>query len=99
MNIKIDFQIYPYGKVWNMLDKKIDESKKDEISIYVSPKTFDKVPLSSLEGYFVVFSDRSIIQRPFVENFSGSIPQCHIKRDNLSKLEEEYNGKFHPFEK
>jgi len=97
--IKIDFQIYPYGKVWNMLDKKIDESKKDEISIYVSPKTFDKVPLSSLEGYFIVFSDKSITKRPFVESFSEFFPQCHLKRDGISKLEEEFNGKFYPFEK
>ena len=82
-----------------MLNKKEDEEDKDKIAIYTHPQTFGKVPLSSLEGYFVSFSDNSITKRPWIERLSELIPQLHVKRDRMRNLEEEYNGKFYPFEK
>ncbi len=98
MKINIDFQIYPYGKVWDMLNKKEDEKDKDKISIYTTLGCFDKVPLSSIEGYFVVLRDEAINidERVFAERFSTFIPQYHIKREKMSELEEEFNGKFFP---
>ena len=98
-NINFEFQIYPYGKVWDMLNKKEDEEKKDWLSIYTSTTPFNVVPLSSLEGYFIVLHDESITKIPFIEKFSRFTPQYHIKRKNMSSLEGEYNGKFIPFEK
>jgi len=101
MEININFQIYPYGKVWDMLNKKEDEKYKNKISIYTTLECFDKVPLSSIEGYFVVFHDEAINigRRAFAEKFSSFIPQYHIKREKMSELEEKYNGEFIPFEK
>jgi hypothetical protein len=96
VKINLEFQIYPYGKVWDMLNKKEDEEKKDWVSIYTSLTPFDIVPLSSLEGYFVVFHDKSI-KKTLIEKFSRLTPQYHLKRKNMASLEEEYNGKF--FEK
>jgi hypothetical protein len=96
MKIKLDFEIYPYGKVIDMLKKKENKSKKHFISIYTIPKTFEEVPLSSLEGYFIVFSDKSL-DPGMTEYFSAFIPQYHVERNKMSTLEKRFNGKFFPF--
>ncbi len=101
MKCNIDFWVYPYGKVWDMLNKKEDEKDVDKISIYTAPEIFGSVPLSSIEGYFVVLHNEAIDidKRKYKEKFSTFIPQFHIKRDKMSELEEEFGGKFYPFKK
>ena len=90
--------IYLYGKVWNMIDKEKDQNKNDLISIYISPKIFKSVPLSSIEGYFIVLNDKFIDSKGFTEYFSRFIPQYQIKRKEMLNLEKKVDGKFIPFE-
>ena len=98
MNMIIQYQIYPYGQVWDMSKNKKDENKEDYVSIYTLTKPFEEVPLSSLEGYFVVFSDKSLDNDSNTENFSSFVPQFHVKRENMGDLERKFNGRFILFE-
>jgi hypothetical protein len=97
MKINIDFQIYPYGKVWDMSNRKESEKEKDKISIYTTLECFDKVPLSSIEGYFVVLHDEPIdVGGRDTDKFSSFIPQYTHKREKMFELEKKFNGKFYP---
>ena len=93
MEIKIEKQIYLYGVSQN---PKNEDDRGNELVIYVSPQIFDKVPLSSLEGYFV--SDES--HSNYKENcLSWFVPQFSFYRDIMGKMEERFNGRFFPFKR
>ena len=92
MEIKIEKQIYLYGVSQNPKNK---DDGSNELVIYVSPQIFDKVPLSSLEGYFVSDESRSNEE----DCLSSFVPQFSFYRDIMGKMEERFNGQFFPFGK
>ena len=73
-------KIYLYGKGLDESEK----AKKNFVTIYVAPKIFDKVRLSSLEGFFVM-GERDL---------SDFVPRISFKRNQMSNIEKKYSGRF-----
>ena len=95
MKIEITPNIYLYGKCLDELLNDVERAKN--LTIYTRPQSFKEVPLSSLEGYFVSFSDESIFKRPLIERLSPHIPRVRVKRNEIENFEIEYCGTFFPF--
>lgn len=93
VEINLSGEIYLYGKA---IDKYAlsEDNLDDFISIYVAPTVFKQVPLSSLEGIFLV--NDSFLER--TERISWSVPRLRIKRENMKEYEAKHNGKFVPFD-
>jgi hypothetical protein len=84
-----------YGRIQKRDKSGDDESRNDSYVIYVRPRIFNYVSLSSLEGIFK--SDETKLER--TKRMSWNVPQFHFKRDRMKVIEKEYHGKFIPFEK
>ncbi|MBU2615526.1 MAG: hypothetical protein KKC19_00285 [Nanoarchaeota archaeon] len=74
---------YLYGRTMDRLGGEEEGS----LTIYVNPKIFDDVRLSSLEGFFV-------IQKGDLNDFTS---QFVIRRDWMAQIQSRYGGKFVPF--
>ena len=94
MKINIEKKIYMYGKP-QIISGGDDISELDKITIYIAPTIFDKVPLSSLEGYFIAGES----DLPTGDAIEDLIPRITLRREYMSKFARKHHGKFCPFPK
>jgi hypothetical protein len=95
VDFKLNRNVYAYGTFYDVNRVKVPK-KEDNwtgILIYVNPKIETDRIISSLEGFFV--SQDSVLS-DFKE--TSSVGNPIIKRDEMNKFEEKYNGKFFPFD-
>ena len=97
VEINLSKNIYPYGKFYDASRVSIptDEDNWDVI-VYAQPWNESSRTIGSLEGLFVS-------EIPFVEkNKENTLTKEWnpvVRRDEMKKFEEKYQGKFIPFRK
>ncbi len=89
MEISFEADIYPYGR------EQGSEGNGNSISIYIKPRMFGNVILSSLEGYFIC-KDNPLLETDCVDVMELRIS---LRRNQMEEFERKHDGKFFPFEK
>ena len=97
VEINLSKNIYPYGKFYDASRVSIptDEDNWDVI-IYAQPLCENSRIIGSLEGLFV--SEVPLIKKE-TEKAVRKDWNPLVKREQMEKFEEKYQGKFIPFEK